>query len=118
MSSILKQVRLDLGKTLSQVSSDLKIRKKYLIALEEGNFDVLPGEVYIKGYMKLYLDYLNIKERNTVQIEENKKSENEKLLKINKRKALMNYRYKKRLVLISIVILFIFIIIHPFIESA
>lgn len=118
MSSMLKQVRLDLGKTLSQVSSDLKIRKKYLIALEEGNFDILPGEVYVKGYMKLYLDYLNIKERNVAQIEKNTKSENETLLKINKKTALMNYRYKTRLVFISIVILFIFIIIHPFIESA
>ncbi|CEO16583.1 hypothetical protein RMONA_00805 [Rickettsia monacensis] len=45
MSSMLKQIRLDSGKTLNQVSSDLKIRKKYLVALEEGDFDVLPGEV-------------------------------------------------------------------------
>ena len=46
MSSMLKQIRLDSGKTLNQISSDLiKIRTKYLVALEEGDFDVLPGEV-------------------------------------------------------------------------
>ncbi|AGJ01577.1 unknown [Rickettsia prowazekii str. Madrid E] len=53
MSSMLKQIRLDAGKSLNQVSSDLKIRKKYLVALEEGDFDVLPGEVYVRGYLKI-----------------------------------------------------------------
>jgi cytoskeletal protein RodZ len=47
MLSTLKQARIDSGKTLQQISSDLKIRKQYLIALEEENFDILPGEVYI-----------------------------------------------------------------------
>ncbi|MFV9889896.1 helix-turn-helix domain-containing protein, partial [Rickettsia conorii] len=73
MSSMLKQIRLDSGKTLNQISSDLiKIRKKYLVALEEGDFDVLPGEVYVRGYLKLYLDYLNVKDRNAEQIEATK----------------------------------------------
>lgn len=75
MSSMLKQIRLDSGKTLNQISSDLiKIRKKYLVALEEGDFDVLPGEVYLRGYLKLYLDYLNVKDRNAEQIEATKRT--------------------------------------------
>ncbi len=75
MSSMLKQIRLDSGKTLNQISSDLiKIRKKYLVALEEGDFDVLPGEVYVRGYLKLYLDYLNVKDRNAEQIEATKRT--------------------------------------------
>ncbi|ACP53876.1 MAG: helix-turn-helix domain-containing protein [Rickettsia slovaca] len=117
MSSMLKQIRLDSGKTLNQVSSDLKIRKKYLVALEEGDFDVLPGEVYVRGYLKLYLDYLNVKDRNAEQIEATKQNETEKLLN-NKRATVINYKRKKQLVLISIIMLSIIIVSHPFIINA
>lgn len=118
MLSMLKQTRLDLGKTLNQVSLDLKIRKKYLIALEEGKLDILPGEVYVKGYLKLYLDYLNIRDRNAEQLETKKNNEQEKLLSRDKNKALVNYRHKKQLIFMSIVMLSIIIIIYPFIELA
>ncbi|AFB21450.1 helix-turn-helix domain-containing protein [Rickettsia canadensis] len=118
MSSMLKQIRLDSGKTLNQVSSDLKIRKKYLIALEEGDFDVLPGEVYVRGYLKLYLDYLNVKDRNAEQIEATKKNETEKLLNNQRATTLINYKRKKQLVLISIIMLSIIIVSHPFIINA
>ncbi|ACR47410.1 hypothetical protein RPR_03135 [Rickettsia peacockii str. Rustic] len=114
---MLKQIRLDSGKTLNQVSSDLKIRKKYLVALEEGDFDVLPGEVYVRGYLKLYLDYLNVKDRNAEQIEATKQNETEKLLN-NKRATVINYKRKKQLVLISIIMLSIIIVSHPFIINA
>ncbi|MFA1688047.1 helix-turn-helix domain-containing protein [Candidatus Rickettsia barbariae] len=117
MLSMLKQIRLDSGKTLNQVSSDLKIRKKYLVALEEGDFDVLPGEVYVRGYLKLYLDYLNVKDRNAEQIEATKQNETEKLLN-NKRATVINYKRKKQLVLISIIMLSIIIVSHPFIINA
>ncbi|AFB26773.1 MULTISPECIES: helix-turn-helix domain-containing protein [spotted fever group] len=114
---MLKQIRLDSGKTLNQVSSDLKIRKKYLVALEEGDFDALPGEVYVRGYLKLYLDYLNVKDRNAEQIETTKQNETEKLLN-NKRATVINYKRKKQLVLISIIMLSIIIVSHPFIINA
>ena len=96
----------------------MKIRKKYLIALEEENFDVLPGEIYVKGYLKLYLDYLNIKDRNEEQLEAKKKNETEKLLHSDRHKVLINYKRKKQLILISDIMLFIIIVIYPFIESA
>lgn len=115
---MLKQIRLDSGKTLNQVSSDLKIRKKYLVALEEGDFDILPGEVYVKGYLKLYLDYLNVKDRNAEQIEATKQNETEKLLSNKRATALINYKRKKQLVLISIIMLSIIIVSHPFIINA
>lgn len=115
---MLKQIRLDSGKTLNQVSSDLKIRKKYLVALEEGDFDILPGEVYVRGYLKLYLDYLNVKDRNAEQIEATKQNETEKLLNNKRATALINYKRKKQLVVISIIMLSIIIVSHPFIINA
>lgn len=56
----LKKVRLEKGYTIEQVSSALKIRKQYIIALEEGDDEKLPGEAYSRGYAKSYCDFLRI----------------------------------------------------------
>jgi|APCry1669190288_1035285.scaffolds.fasta_scaffold12621_4 hypothetical protein len=58
--SKLKQARLDAGKGIEEISLAINIRKQYLIALEEENFDIIPGKVYVDGYLKLYAKYLGI----------------------------------------------------------
>ncbi|EEG76206.1 helix-turn-helix domain-containing protein [Dethiobacter alkaliphilus] len=50
----LKQAREDRGLTLEALSSSTLIAKKYLKALEEGDFDQFPGEVYLKGALRKY----------------------------------------------------------------
>ncbi|MCC8368907.1 helix-turn-helix domain-containing protein [Rickettsia endosymbiont of Polydrusus tereticollis] len=113
MSPALKKARLDSGKTLQQVSSDLKIRKKYLVALEEENFELLPGEVYVKGYLKLYLDYLNIKDEVNLEPINDRIYEKEDSLKDIRSRSLVNYKHKKQLVVVSILMLLVIIIIYP-----
>jgi cytoskeletal protein RodZ len=54
--------------SLIEAEKDLKIRKKYLQALEEGNLDVIPGKTYIIGYLRNYGKYLGIEEENINQI--------------------------------------------------
>ncbi|MBQ2004825.1 MAG: helix-turn-helix domain-containing protein, partial [Peptococcaceae bacterium] len=49
--------------TLEQVEETTKIRRKYLEAIEREAFEVLPGEVYVKGFVATYLKYLGIKNR-------------------------------------------------------
>src|SRR5262245_47215750 len=48
------------GKRLSDVWLVLKIRPDYLVAIEEGRFDVLPGRVYAIGYVRSYAEHLGI----------------------------------------------------------
>src|SRR6267142_3325312 len=48
------------GKLLMDVWRELKIRPDYLIALEEGRFQDLPGRVYAIGYVRSYATYLGL----------------------------------------------------------
>ena len=62
IGEILKRTREAQGITLEEVAEATKIRRKYLEALENEAFDVLPGEVYAKGFATAYLKYLGIKD--------------------------------------------------------
>ncbi len=78
LGTLLKKARQEKGLTLNDIQELTKIRKKYLEAIEANNFDVLPGKVYLKVFIKGYarevdinyqelLNYypiLNIKEEN------------------------------------------------------
>jgi cytoskeletal protein RodZ len=68
IGNFLKERREARGISLIEAEKDLKIRKKYLQALEEGNLDVIPGKTYIIGYLKNYSKYLGIDEENINQI--------------------------------------------------
>ena len=46
--------------SLEQVEADVKIRKKYLIALEEDDYSALPAPVYARGFVQIYAEYLGL----------------------------------------------------------
>jgi cytoskeleton protein RodZ len=56
----LREARLRQGIELPRVEADTKIRSKYLLALEEERFDVLPAETYVKGFLRTYAEYLGL----------------------------------------------------------
>jgi len=68
IGNFLKERREAKGISLIEVEKDLKIRKKYLQALEEGNIDAIPGKTYLVGYLRNYSRYLGIDEENINQI--------------------------------------------------
>jgi cytoskeletal protein RodZ len=68
IGNFLKERREAKGISLIEVEKDLKIRKKYLQALEEGNIDAIPGKTYLIGYLRNYSRYLGIDEENINQI--------------------------------------------------
>lgn len=68
IGNFLKERREARGISLIEVEKDLKIRKKYLQALEEGNVDAIPGKTYLIGYLRNYSKYLGINEENINQI--------------------------------------------------
>jgi len=45
---------------LAEVERATRIRTKYLQALEEERFDVLPGTAYVKGFLRTYADFLGL----------------------------------------------------------
>jgi len=56
----LRKRREQLGLTLKQVEEEIKIRSKYLQALEEERFDELPGKAYIKPFLQSYARFLGV----------------------------------------------------------
>jgi cytoskeleton protein RodZ len=56
----LREARLRQGLEIPRVESDIKIRGKYLRALEDEQFEVLPGDTYVKGFLRTYADYLGL----------------------------------------------------------
>jgi len=45
---------------LAEVERETRIRTKYLRALEDERFDVLPGTAYVKGFLRTYADFLGL----------------------------------------------------------
>ena len=60
IGNILRTERETQGRTLTEVSKAVYIKTKYLSALEEENFAVIPGEVYVKGFIRAYASYLGL----------------------------------------------------------
>ena len=60
LGKALQNQRERLGMTLEDVENQTKIRKRYLEALEMGNWSVLPGEVYARGFVRSYAEYLGL----------------------------------------------------------
>lgn len=54
----LRAVRRTAKLSLEQVEMGTKIRKKFLRAIEEGNYDEFPAEVYLRGFLENYAQFL------------------------------------------------------------
>ena len=67
----LKAARENMGLSLREVEEATKIRKKYLQALENEEFDVIPGKTYAKGFLKIYAKFLNLDHEEILEEFEN-----------------------------------------------
>jgi len=66
IGEIFKATRLKLGLSLTDVENETKIRSKYLEAIEEENFELIPGRVYLKGFIRTYAKYLGIDDNEEI----------------------------------------------------
>lgn len=60
IGEILKEARMDKGITLYDVYEITRITPKYLEAIEEGQWDKLPGPAYTRGYIRSYADVVEV----------------------------------------------------------
>jgi cytoskeleton protein RodZ len=56
----LREARLRRGTDLAQAELATKIRGKYLRALEDEQFELLPAQTYVKGFLRTYAEYLGL----------------------------------------------------------
>src|SRR5262245_14145770 len=60
VGSALRRAREVRGLSLDEAARDTKLRVDQLDALEREDFDVLPGEVYVRASMRTYANYLGL----------------------------------------------------------
>lgn len=60
IGSTLRDARVRRDLSLQQVEDETKIRVKYIQAMENEDFDVLPSGTYVKGFLRTYAEYLGI----------------------------------------------------------
>jgi cytoskeleton protein RodZ len=56
----LREARLRQGLDFPEIEQATKVRPKYLRALEDEQFDILPGQTYVKGFLRSYAEYLGL----------------------------------------------------------
>jgi len=56
----LVRLRQEKGLSIKEVAEALGIQANYLDYLEKGEYDKLPGEVYVKSFLKKYAEFLKI----------------------------------------------------------
>ncbi|MBV9817338.1 MAG: helix-turn-helix domain-containing protein [Solirubrobacterales bacterium] len=62
----LREARLHAKIDINEVEVHTKIRAKYLRAIENEQWDLLPGAVYVKSFLRTYGDYLGLDSRQLV----------------------------------------------------
>jgi len=56
----LREARTRRGLSPADVQRAIRIRERYLRALEEETWDLLPGEAYAKGFLRTYAEFLGL----------------------------------------------------------
>jgi len=56
----LREARLRQNLDFPRIEEGTKIRGKYIQALEAERFEVLPGDTYVKGFLRTYAEYLGL----------------------------------------------------------
>ncbi|MEK9899366.1 MAG: RodZ domain-containing protein, partial [Rhodospirillaceae bacterium] len=60
VGSFLREARENAGSTVADIARNLRIRRVYLEAIEDGRFDELPGATYAIGFVRSYAAYLGL----------------------------------------------------------
>jgi cytoskeleton protein RodZ len=56
----LREARETRGYSLDDVRKELRFRERYLTALEEERWELLPGDAYAKGFLRAYAEFLGL----------------------------------------------------------
>lgn len=66
VGELLRAEREKKGLSIKEIESAISIRALYINAIEEGNYSIVPGEVYLKGFIRNYANYLGLNGQEVV----------------------------------------------------
>lgn len=79
VGDILKKRRIEKNLTLEDVEKRTKIRKKFLQAIEDGDYALFSSSTYLRGFIKNYSDFLNLPTPEILAIFRREFDENEQI---------------------------------------
>lgn len=74
INTLLREARESKGFTIKEAAKALKLRERHIQMLEDGRMSELSHEIYLKGFLKTYTNWLNIDSSDVIgQINQQKK---------------------------------------------
>jgi len=64
----LREARESQGISISQAAVETRILQRYLIALEDSDYQHLPGDVYARGFIRNYAEYLGLPAEELIEL--------------------------------------------------
>lgn len=124
LGQLLRKARLEKGISLEDMQETTKIRKRYLEAIEDGNYKLLPGNFYVRAFIKSYSESVGLDPNEVLRLYRNviPASQIDPKVEPNHRKRSgikTNDRWSKRittLVFISFLV-FIIVLVYYFTEK-
>lgn len=74
LGDLLRETREQKNLSLEDVEQGTNIRKLYIKAIEDGNYEKLPGEVFLKGFIKTYGKFLGLNSQELIEQYKNEKN--------------------------------------------
>lgn len=68
LGEILRSERENKGLSIKDIEKATSIRSLYLNAIEEENYKIIPGEVYLKGFIRNYASYLGLNPQEMINL--------------------------------------------------
>ena len=63
-----REAREARGLTIAEAAAETRILARYLQALEDGDFEQLPGDVYARGFIRNYAQFLDLPADELIQV--------------------------------------------------
>jgi cytoskeletal protein RodZ len=68
LGNILRNARIEKGLTIEDVQDSTKILKRYLVAIEEGNYDMLPESFYVRAFIRSYAEAVGLDPNEIIKL--------------------------------------------------
>lgn len=73
IGDFLKKLRTSKGLHLEKIEESLHIRRSYLEAIEESEYEKIPNEVYARGFLKSYARFLGVNSESVLKLYQKEK---------------------------------------------
>lgn len=126
LGKTLKNARIEQGISLDQLEEMTKIRKRYLTAIEEQNYDILPGSFYVRAFIKNYAENVGLNPDDILEMYKNElpaRSSLSSMESVNTRKVRSSFNFEKwgkwasAIIMVSFLLLIVALIYYYMIHN-